>query len=71
MSRPSLATDAATIAICSGVTFSLSWPMAMRPTSTAPFVGSMSRPSENSPLARRSSGGRSTATCSPKPRRSM
>ena len=44
MSRPSLATAAATIAICSGVTLSLSWPMAMRPTSTAPLVGGMQRP---------------------------
>src|SRR6185295_12572976 len=36
MSLPPLATAEATIAICSGVTVSLSWPMAMRPTSTAP-----------------------------------
>ena len=39
MSSPPLATAAATIAICSGVTVSLSWPMAMRPTSTAAMVG--------------------------------
>ena len=71
MSLPPLATAEATIAICSGVTVSLSWPMAMRPTSTAPLVAGTTRPCTRSPLAARSSRGRSTSTGRPKPRRSM
>ena len=34
MRMPPLATVAATVAICSGVTFSRSWPMPTRPMST-------------------------------------
>ena len=50
MSSPPLATADATIAICSGVTRSLSWPMPMRPTSTNRDVGGRSAPSRYSPL---------------------
>ena len=45
--------------------------MAMRPTSTAPLVAGMMFPRWRSPLAARSSRGRSTSTGRPKPRRSM
>ena len=41
---PPLAIVCATVAICSGVTSSLSWPMAMRPTSIWPDVGDSRRP---------------------------
>src|SRR5262249_44883482 len=50
---PPLAMVAATDAICSGVTASLSWPMAIRPTSTWFEVGGIKRPRlEYSPEAR-------------------
>ena len=50
---PPLATVAATEAICSGVTASLSWPIAMRPTSIWFEVGPSRRPRlEYSPDAR-------------------
>ena len=52
MSSPPLATAAATIAICSGVTRSLSCPMPMRPTSTNRDVGGSSAPSRYSPLGK-------------------
>ena len=41
---PPLAIVCATVAICSGVTSSLSWPIAMRPTSIWPEVGDSRRP---------------------------
>jgi hypothetical protein len=41
---PPLAIVCATVAICSGVTSSLSWPMPMRPTSICPEVGDSRRP---------------------------
>ena len=43
ISRPPLATAAATSAICSGTTASLSWPIPMRPTSTFGLGGEISR----------------------------
>ena len=52
MSLPPLATAAATIAICSGVTRSRSCPMPTRPRSTAPLVTDSGLPLErNSPEA--------------------
>ncbi len=44
MRTPPLATVCATVAICSGVTSSLSCPIAMRPTSIWSEVGASSRP---------------------------
>ncbi len=44
MRTPPLAIVAATVAICSGVTSSLSWPIAMRPTSIRGDRGRSSLP---------------------------
>ena len=44
MRMPPLATVCATLAICSGVTSSLSCPIAIRPTSIWSDVGESSRP---------------------------
>jgi hypothetical protein len=54
---PRFATAATTIAICIGVTVSLSCPIAMRPTSICGLAGSSRRPCERSPLAIISSEG--------------
>ena len=72
ISSPPLATAAATIAICSGVTCSLSWPIAMRPTSTRALVGGSSAAvavlAAGAPSA--SAGSRSAGSAS-KPKRPM
>ena len=57
ISVPWFATAAATSAICSGVTSSLSWPIPMRPTSTSGLVGASRRAPRYSPLADISSAG--------------
>jgi len=51
ISVPSLATVAATCAICIVVTLSLSWPIPMRPTSTKRLVAGSRRPLRYSPEA--------------------
>ena len=60
---PPLAIVAATIAICSGVTSSLSWPIAMRPTSILRESGDSSLPLSRSPEASSWSDGRSIGGC--------
>ena len=63
MSVPPLATVPATIAICSGVTVSCSWPIAMRAVSSPRWsLGSTLPPGPRRPeiaTSGRSSGGRS------------